>query len=219
MMHVRSDLRGGMRPASTLLGSAFSICSTAVLAAEDVQKLADQAIRRLNLQTELPKPAPPPTKMNLPPELLWFVVIVALAVLLYAMRDMIPIFGAKRGDGWKEDQEFFGDTKLRASAETLSAADELAASGRFVDAMHALLLHSLAIMRERLNEQFSDALTSREILHSAKLPQDGRASLRDLITRVEWSYFGQRPATRTDYDACRASFASLTQTLHRGAAA
>jgi hypothetical protein len=222
MMHVRIDQRGGMRPAITLLVGASTIWQTALRAAEDIAKVADQAIRRLDLQITLPvvpEPAKPPQfNLQLPPEVMWLVIIIAIAVLLYALRDMIPIFGPKR-DSWTQDEEFLGDTKLRASEATLSAADELAKHGDFVEAMHTLLLQGLAVMRERLNEQFSDALTSREILHSAKLPQDGRTSLRDIITRVEWTYFGKRPATRTDYDACRASFSALTQSLHRGAAA
>jgi len=44
-------------------------------------------------------------------------------------------------------------------------------------------------MRERLNEKFADSFTSREILRSTKLPQDGRNSLHDIVTRVEWTYF------------------------------
>src|SRR5712692_10609327 len=135
MVHVRSDLRGGMRPrnAITLLGGASAICPAAVQAAEDIRKLAEQAISRLGLQTTLPtvlEPTSPPFRLQLPPEAMWLVIIIAIAVLLYAFRDMIPIFGSKRDGTWKQDEEFFGDTKLRASAETLSVADELAAHGR-----------------------------------------------------------------------------------------
>ena len=36
---------------------------------------------------------------------------------------------------------------------------------------------------------------------------------------VEWSYFGEHPAVRDDYAACRASFATLAQELHGAVAA
>jgi hypothetical protein len=46
------------------------------------------------------------------------------------------------------------------------------------------------------------------------LPDGLRAPLREVVGRVEWSYFGEHPAARDDYAACRASFATLAQKLH-----
>jgi hypothetical protein len=101
----------------------------------------------------------------------------------------------------------------------LAAADDLARQGRFVDAMHVLLLQGLADIRRHLGEQFADSLTSREILRSTKLSEAGRGPLRDIIARVEWTYFGKHPAERDDYAACRASFDALARAVHgRGAA-
>ena len=63
-----------------------------VQAREDVQQLAEQAIRRLDLQTSLPSPRDPWLKINLPSipaEVLWLVIIVAVGVLLYSFRDAI----------------------------------------------------------------------------------------------------------------------------------
>ena len=199
----------------TLFGGAASIWPQIALAADDVQKLAEQTIRRLDLQTDFPRvPEPLQFRLQLPSEVLWVIIVVAIGILLYAFRDMIPGFGLGRGSAWNEDPASFDNAKLRTPEATLEVADDLASHGNFVDAMHALLLQGLANMRERLNEQFADSLTSREILYSTKLPQDGRASLHDIVTRVEWTYFGERPATRTDYEACRASFAALTHSLH-----
>ena len=99
----------------------------------------------------------------------------------------------------------------------LEAADELAAQGRFVEAMHVLLLQALADIRRRLDEEFADSMTSREILRSRQVSDALRRPLRDVISRVEWTYFGGHPADRDDYLACRASFSALAQALHRGA--
>jgi hypothetical protein len=184
---------------------------------QEVQKIAEQVIRRLDLQTELPRgPEPPKFAIKLPPEFLWGVIAVAIAVLLYAFRDMIPIFRLHRGrGGWGGDDDLgAGDGAARAPEAVLGAADELAAQGRFVEAMHVLLLQGLADIRRRLDEQFADSLTSREILGSAKLSDTGRAALRDIVDRVELTYFGQRPAALPDYVACRASFNGLIQALH-----
>ena len=80
--------------------------------------------------------------------------------------------------------------------------------------MHALLLQSLADVRQRLDEQFADSLTSREILRSTKLPAQGREPLREIIARVERTYFGEYEAGPQDYVACRDRFTELERVLH-----
>ena len=216
-------LRGRMRQGKlvTLLGGASVAWPLFAHASEDPQKLADLVIRRLDLQTEFPRvPEPWRFRLELPPEVLWVVVVVAICAILYAFRDeILSALNLRRRGAWSQDEIDAADASGRSPEATLVVADDLAAHGRFVDAMHALLLQALAYMRERLDEQFADSLTSREILYSTKLPTDGRTSLQDIVTRVEWTYFGERPATKTDYEACRASFAALAQSLHRKAAA
>ncbi len=205
-----------------LIGGAGLLWPQFARAADDVQKLAEQTIRRLDLQTDfpnVPEPFQAPFRLQIPSEVLWAIIIIAVAILLYAFRDMIPGFGLGHGSAWNNEDADFSESKLRTPEATLEEADKLAANGNFVDAMHALLLQGLANMRERLQEQFADSLTSREILYSTKLPQDGRNSLHDIVTRVEWTYFGERPATKSDYEACRASFNALTLSLHKGGAA
>jgi hypothetical protein len=204
--------------------SLFALCLLSFPAPaqspDDIQKAAEQAIRKLDLQTELPRGAELPRfSIKLPSEVLWVIVAIALGILLYAFRDMIPILRARQGGAWGDDEATPEEVKARAPAAVLGAADELAAAGRFVEAMHVLLLQSLADIRARLDEQFADSLTSREILRSTKLSDAGRGSLRDIVNRVEWTYFGEHPAEKSDYDACRASFNALTQALHGGAAA
>jgi hypothetical protein len=181
---------------------------------EQVQKTAGEAIRRLDLQTEFPRgPEPSNWHLDLPPEVLWFVLAVALGVLLYAFRDLIPILRAGAG-ALPADEAAPGTSAPGSQAVVIEAADELAARGRFVEAMHLLLLHGLAHMRQRLDQQFSDSLTSREILHSTNLSETARASLRDVVSRVELTYFGQRPAGLADYTACRESFNALGRALY-----
>jgi hypothetical protein len=202
---------------STLFGCLALALSGVACAAQDIRQLAERAIRRLDLQTELPRvPEPDPFRLALPAEVLWAVIVVALALLLYAFRDMIPTLGLGRRRAWGGDADAVGGDVLRAPEAMLGRADELAARGNFVEAMHTLLLQSLAYIRERLDTQFADSLTSREILARVPLPPEGMASLRDIVSRVEWTYFGERQATRSDYEACRASFSTLTQAL-RGA--
>lgn len=186
---------------------------------QDPRAAAEQAIRRLDLQTELPHdPERKPVRIQLPAEAIWLMAAIGLALLLYMFRDMLPALGfAPRGDVDAEE-EGIGGTVARPPEQVLAAADDLARQGRFVDAMHVLLLQGLADIRRHLGEQFADSLTSREILRSTKLSDAGREPLRDIIARVEWTYFGKHPAEREDYLACRASFDLLAHALHgRGA--
>jgi hypothetical protein len=186
---------------------------------DEVQKAADGAIRRLDLQTEFPRvPEPTNFDFHLPPETLWIVVALAVAILLYTFREQLMAlrFGAGT-QAWAE-QEGEPSPTPGNEALLLEAADELAAAGRFVEAMHVLLLQGLGYIRQRLNQQLSDSLTSREILYSTNLPQGARAPLRDVIARVELTYFGERPAGLADYTACRESFHALAQALQGSAA-
>jgi len=189
-------------------------------ASQDAQTLADQAIRRLDLQTELRRqPESVSYSLRLPSETLYLAVAVGLAVLLYAFRDMIPVLRAGRGGAWGDDGDDALEPGPRAPEVVLGAADELARQGRFVEAMHVLLLQALAEIRRRLDEEFAVSLTSREILRSKRLSDDLRRPLREVVARVEWTYFGEHPAVRDDYLACRTSFNALTTALHRSAAA
>jgi len=185
-----------------------------------VRDIVEQAVRRLDLQTEFqPESEPAGLQIKLPPEVLWLVVIVGVGVLLYAFRDMIPALRVGRDGAWAGEEAGGAEAQTQPPAIALGAADDLAAQGRFAEAMHVLLLHALTVIRRRLDEPFADSMTSREILRSRQLPDGLRAPLREVVGRVEWSYFGEHPAVRDDYAACRASFATLAQALQGGAAA
>jgi hypothetical protein len=208
--------------AGIVIASALAIPSGPLAAQtpHEVQTVTERAIRRLDLQTELPRgPEPARLAIKLPAELLWVVIVVAIGVLLYAFRDMIPIWGTRADGAWTMDEALSGNVEARTPAAVLGAADELAADGRYVEAMHVLLLQGLADIRQGLDQEFADSLTSREILRSIHLPEAGRASLRDIVNRVEWTYFGKHPAALADYVACRASFNTLARALHGSAAA
>jgi hypothetical protein len=186
---------------------------------QDIQAAVEQTTRRLDLQTELPRePEVRPFRIQMPAELAWVMAAIGVGLLIYMFRDMLPAWGLAPRGAWTDETGEAAGTVVKPPEMVLAAADDLARQGRFVDAMHVLLLQGLAAIRRHLGEQFADSLTSREILRSTKLSDDGRAPLRDIITRVEWTYFGNHPAEHADYAACRASFDALARTLHGGPA-
>jgi hypothetical protein len=191
--------------------------------AGEIEQRAAETVAELKLQTELPAGFVNNSgwDLNLPEidistTLIWAALMIGVAVVLYSIRDELPWLRAGNRARWSDDGEF-GAAAAGVQMHGAPAADELAAEGRYVEAMHVLLLNALAEIRRRVGEHFADSLTSREILRRANLPGEGRALLRDLITRVELSYFGAYPAERDDYLACRRSFDLLVRMLPAGA--
>jgi hypothetical protein len=204
-LRFRANLAGLL--AGSLLFGAVSAQSP------DPEKAARESIRALDLQTDLPhQRSIEPIKLQLPRELVWVLLACGAAFVLYALRDSL-VWRRRADDDWGEAGPGGSVGGARSDADALAAADDLARQGRFVDAMHTLLLQSLADIRRRLGIEFADSLTSREILRGTRLPPQGRASLRAIVAAVEWTYFGGYPAALTDYNACRKSFEDLRQTL------
>ena len=90
---------------------------------------------------------------------------------------------------------------------SLMTADQLAAEGRYTEAMHQLLHDTVAALRRRLGATIPDALTSREILRALPLQAAERTAFRDMIEHVEQTWFAERRAALDDYHAVRACFA------------
>ena len=184
-------------------------------AANAAAQAARDSIRQLDLQDRLPKDLTQESwNIGIPPELLWAILAAGLLLVLYTFSDMLPIWRLWGGRGWQAPGATDQPQGLAPSGtDPAAAADELGRQGRFVEAMHMLLLLSLSEIRRHLGEQFADSLTSREILRGARLPSQGRALLREIVGRVEWTYFGGYPATLEDYTACRQSFDGLRGVL------
>lgn len=178
-------------------------------------------VRRLDLQTDLPRVAEPVRwDFSLPPELVWAIAAVIAALLLVVLVQYLVEEFLHRGRGPLWPSSAAGSTAAAAgAAEAMINADELARHGRFIEAMHTLLLQALGELRDRLDANFADSLTSREILRHAPLAPPGQQALRDIIARVELTYFGARSADAGDYAACRASYAELAEALAKGDAA
>jgi hypothetical protein len=150
---------------------------------------------------------------------LWLALIIAVAVLLYALREELMSLFRRPTTGWEAQPAGAGEAAIGSETDALAAADRLSREGNFVEAMHVLLLHSLAEIRRQLGEKFADSLTSREIVRIARLTTAARAALRDIVGAVERTYFGPYPAAATDYATCRQNFETLAQALRGGAPA
>ena len=163
---------------AVLAGAAALALSRGQVAAQSpqqVQQLADQTIRRLDLQTSFPV-VPEPIRFTLPSEILWIVIGLALVVMLYAFRDLIPILRSGQGSDWMSEEASGGGGKVGSPAAALGAADELAAAGRFVEAMHVLLLQGLAAIRSGLDEELAACRRRLDALDPGTIEADRAAA-------------------------------------------
>lgn len=185
---------------------------------DPVRAAAANAIRTLDLQQNLPH-APVAVdsgwhwNIPIPQGLLWAVAIIIVGALVYYVWDTTQAARRGQDEAWRTEGLGLVAATPRTTASSLAAADDLAGQGRFVEAMHLLLLYSLAELRRGLAVELADSLTSREIVRLARLPDRGRSALDRIVARVETSWFGDHPASRADYDSCRAGFEELAGVL------
>jgi len=209
----------------SLAAVLIALCGFVPLAAQtpaDIGRATRDLAGSLDLQTEFPSAKPEPTEssdylsVEIVRVLLWIAVIAGAGVLAYFIHDVLPAFGLARRPRWDDAAEGAAGDGRGVDHMARVAADDLAAQGRFVEAMHVLLLQGLDEMRLRLDVRFADSLTSREIVVRSNAPADAKTALREIIHWVELAYFGDHPADRSDYDACRRSFLALGSALGAG---
>jgi len=208
---------------SLLWAALFAIAPLcpSVSAESNAPGATQAAIRSRDVQTVLPVAPEEAKSLSAPPWvadlLLWGAVIVGAATIALAMRDSLPAFDRSRRLAVSEGGGAGASTADPMSAAQ-SEADELAARGRYAEAMHVLLLRALAEVRERLRVTFADSLTSREILRRAPLQSVARQAFAEIIGEVELTHFGDAVANRDDYFACRGQFEALRRSLAAEAA-
>lgn len=134
--------------------------------------------------------------------LLWMLGFHGLFMLAYYLRRVLP--------GWEmlEHDAAAGraapDARAAVSTHPFELADALAAAGKFPEAMHHLLLYSVACLVERTGKPLPQSLTTREVMRSVRLAPPAQAALVALTGYVERVWFGIHPGSLADYEACRA---------------
>lgn len=97
-------------------------------------------------------------------------------------------------------------------------ADRLAQEGRYAEAIHVLLLRTLASLAER-GTGLADSWTSREVVRDAPLAAEARGMLSGIVDAVEVSRFGFVVPDAAAYAECRARFERLAAVPARAGAA
>ena len=85
----------------------------------------------------------------------------------------------------------------------------MAQAGQFGDAVHLLLLLCFESLQNRSPTARDSALTSREILEHANLPESVRKSLAFIVSVVEIGHFGGRQVGRAEFDRCLEGYRNI----------
>ena len=136
----------------------------------------------------------------------WFgLAAVALAILWLIAREILKIRLPGRKTRAPADEPEWRPAASTALA-LLADADELAAGGRFAEAVHLLLTRSIQDIDGHLPNTVRPALTARDIAALKRLPDAARPTFGRIAQVVEASLFGGQPVDRPTFAACRAAY-------------
>ncbi|MDC7676601.1 hypothetical protein [Asticcacaulis machinosus] len=93
-----------------------------------------------------------------------------------------------------------------AAAALLHDIDALAAKGEYDEAVHLLLLRSVADLNAYRPDLVRTHYSSRDILSHPLLPADARPAFGEITRWVEMSYFAGIRVGREGFDACRQAY-------------
>lgn len=171
-----------------------------------------------------PRSFEPSTASGVSEALLWVLLAVFGVVLLAVLGREATRFvkrrkrrkKKKKSDGLDGDGLDIANMALERLPETLARARELAAEGRFEEAVHVLLEGSLQYLHALANFSLEPAFTSREVLGQAPLTSETRRAFGNLVGAVEVSLFGGFAVAAEDFARCEESFVTLHRRLGGG---
>jgi len=180
------------------LAAVLGAAAQAPAAAGD---LAHRILQDPAYQRSLPADAPPPDLPGAPPwDLRLLFTILLYAALAVVLALAVAWLVRQLGPGRARDAEVAPEGGPAPLQVPLEGPERLAAAGRYAEAIHALLLETLAALSRAA--RLAPSFTSREILARVGLPDPAREALAGLVLAVEVSRFGGVPAAARDYEVC-----------------
>lgn len=201
------------------------------------QVLSDPRFQRVRPNGSLPVEEPEPAPFELPDfapsdfkpsaasgvseALLWVLLgVFGAAVLAVLVREGMRYASQrkrrpkkKRAGGAQDALLDLSQLALERLPASLARARQLAAEGRFEEAVHMLLEGALGYLHALADFSLEPAFTSREVLARAPLTSETRHAFKDLVMTVEVSLFGGLPVDGSDFGRCESSFVTLHQRL------
>ncbi len=177
--------------------------------AESIEARAGEILARGDVQTSLPSEWKPVELPDLLATVLRVLVFAGIALLAALAGTWL----FRRLRARSRDPEVEGGSGTEAGPEPIPilSAEAAAAAGRYGEAIHALLLDTLAALSRAA--RLAPSLTSREIVGRVRLAPPAREALAGLVTAVELSHFGGAVPGEADYRACLDRFHVFLQSF------
>ncbi len=146
------------------------------------------------------------------PYLLYGLGILIIALLL---SPVVRLFISTRFERLFQRHTLVADAPWRPSraavAALLSEIDALADQGEYDEAVHLLLVRSVADINAFRPDLVRPHYSAREILSHPLLPEGARPAFRAIVQWVEKSYFAGLRVGKAGFDACRAAYVDFVR--------
>lgn len=166
----------------------------------ELRARAEAVLAAGDYQRALPKDPTAPRPFDLPLGPLELLVRLLLWTALAVLVTLAIAWLVRRLSAGARDAEVDEPAPAAPPDVRVESAEALARDGRWAEAIHALLLETLAALSRA--SRLAPSLTSREILASVRLPARARDALLGLVEAVEISHFGGTDPSEGDYRAC-----------------
>lgn len=144
------------------------------------------------------------------PILPYILYAIAIAAVLILLSPVARLFLTTRFERLFARDHLRADTSWRptkaAVTALLSEIDALAAEGRYDEAVHLLLIRSVADINAFRPDLVQLHFSARDILSHPLLPAAARPAFRQIVEWVEKSYFAGIAAGKAGFDACRKAY-------------
>ncbi len=141
---------------------------------------------------------------------------LALAIIVLLLSPVVRLFLTTRFERLFQRHHLVADQAWRPSraavAALLSEIDALAERGEYDEAVHLLLVRSVADINAFRPDLVRPHYSAREILSHPLLPEAARPAFRAIVQWVEKSYFAGLRVGKAGFDACRAAYMDFVRT-------
>lgn len=142
--------------------------------------------------------------------LMWIAIALVVIALAFAILPPLRAWVANRFGSRATVEATPGWAPEASVARALLVeADQLAAAGRYDEAVRLLLHRSVEDIERWRGDPLRPSWTSRDIARIAALPQTARTVFGRIVADVERSLFAGRPLDETDWTRARADYAGF----------
>lgn len=144
------------------------------------------------------------------PALPWLLYGLGLVIIVLLLSPVVRLFITTRFERLFQRHHLVADEPWRPSraavAALLSEIDALAGRGEYDEAVHLLLVRSVADINAFRPDLVRPHYSARDILSHPLLPEAARPAFRAIVQWVEKSYFAGLRVGKAGFDACRAAY-------------